>query len=172
MEEVNRLKDGDSFGHMSLLSNKPRNASIITTETTHFAVLSKKDYMRVLGMLQTRKLNEKIAFLWQIPVFRKLTKTSLAKLSEPFQTKVFNKTQRVFLEGNPADYFYIIKEGEVQLTRKTKSIGKFKEDKQDAFKVVRGEYTLKAIKKEQVLKNGCLKNNVVKYESAPLAKCG
>jgi CRP-like cAMP-binding protein len=84
MVEVNKLKDGDSFGQLALISNKPRNASIITIENTHFAVINKKDYMRVLAMIHVRKINEKIAFLWSIPIFSKLTKTSLTKFSEPF----------------------------------------------------------------------------------------
>lgn len=149
-EEVNRLKDGDSFGHMALLSHKPRNATIITLENTSFAVLNKWDYSRVLGVLLARKLNEKIAFLWKIPIFKKLTKTSLAKLSEPFQTKVFNKTQKIFIENTKMTSIYILKEGEVLLSRKIKSINKFKEEKKDAYEVYRGEFELKAMRREKV----------------------
>ena len=92
MEEVNRMKDRDSFGHFSLISNKPRSATIVTLEKCHFAVLLKKDFVRILGLLSSRKLNERISFLWSVPVFKKLTKSSLAKLSDPFTTKTYNKT--------------------------------------------------------------------------------
>jgi CRP-like cAMP-binding protein len=74
----------------------------------------------------------------------------LAKLSEPFTTKIYNKTQKVFLEGNKIDCLYIIKEGEILLSRKIKSINKFKEEKKDPYEVFRGEFELKAMKREKV----------------------
>ena len=37
---------------MSLLSNKPRNATIICKEDCHFAILTKEHYRSVLGYLR------------------------------------------------------------------------------------------------------------------------
>jgi CRP-like cAMP-binding protein len=42
------LSDGYSFGELALEDNKPRAASILCLEDSHFAVLEKEDYKRIL----------------------------------------------------------------------------------------------------------------------------
>jgi cAMP-dependent protein kinase regulator/cGMP-dependent protein kinase 2 len=63
------LASGKWFGDLALHSSKPRMASIRCLENTHFAVLSKQDFMNVLGQIEKKKLNEKISFLKSIPFF-------------------------------------------------------------------------------------------------------
>jgi cAMP-dependent protein kinase regulator/cGMP-dependent protein kinase 2 len=67
--ELNTLASGKWFGDLALHSSKPRMASIRCLENTHFAVLSKQDFMNVLGQIEKKKLNEKISFLKSIPFF-------------------------------------------------------------------------------------------------------
>lgn len=59
-------------------------ATIRCLENTHFAVLSKLDYNKVLGIIEKKKYNEKIQFLRSLPYFNQLTKTSLGKLTYQF----------------------------------------------------------------------------------------
>jgi len=47
--EVKISKIGESFGELALLENKPRAATIITLEETHFAVLEKQYYDKILS---------------------------------------------------------------------------------------------------------------------------
>ncbi len=51
------------------MEQKPRAATIRCTENSHFMVLSKADYNRVIGKIEKRVLHEKINFLRNIPVF-------------------------------------------------------------------------------------------------------
>ena len=39
--ELKTIKTGDSFGQLALMENKPRAATIICRENTHFAILEK-----------------------------------------------------------------------------------------------------------------------------------
>lgn len=70
MIEVARLKNGMSFGELALLKDMPRSASIQCTQDTHFAILEKEDYLRILGKVETKKLDSLIDFLAQIPIFK------------------------------------------------------------------------------------------------------
>ena len=57
LQQVAELKDGASFGEQSIILKKPRNATIITTSDTHFAVLSAKEYDDIIGEIEKRKLS-------------------------------------------------------------------------------------------------------------------
>lgn len=41
MEEVNVLKEGDSFGELALINNQPRSATCYCKEDSHLGILSK-----------------------------------------------------------------------------------------------------------------------------------
>lgn len=45
------LEDGKSFGELALIQHKPRAATIICKEDTHFATLDRAGYDRVLKKL-------------------------------------------------------------------------------------------------------------------------
>ncbi len=47
--DVRTLFEGESFGELALISNKPRSATIVTQTDCHFAVLDKKFYRQVLS---------------------------------------------------------------------------------------------------------------------------
>lgn len=57
-------------------------ASIKCLEDSHFAILSKEDFNRALGAIERRKYNERIQFLQSLPYFDKITKNSVAKLTQ------------------------------------------------------------------------------------------
>ena len=46
--EVSILKEGFAFGELALIDNKPRAATIKCKENTHFAVLDKVHFDRIL----------------------------------------------------------------------------------------------------------------------------
>lgn len=82
--EISQLKSGQSFGDLALIEQKPRMASIRCLQETYFAVLSKVNFNKVLGVIEKKKYNEKVQFLRSLPYFSSLTKTSLGKLTYQF----------------------------------------------------------------------------------------
>ena len=48
MIEIKLLNIGSSFGELALFNNKPRTASVYTTQDCYFAVLKKKDFKQIL----------------------------------------------------------------------------------------------------------------------------
>lgn len=119
-KEILTYKDGSTFGELALTENKPRAASIQTKTESHFAVLDKFNYNRILSSLLNSKRTELIEYLKQHSYFKHLTKVSLLKLSYCFEEKFMTKDQIIFKEGDPLEYIYFIKEGEVKLSRNIK----------------------------------------------------
>ena len=70
MKPVAQLTPGMSFGELALIKDQPRAASILCNTDCHFAVLSKEDYMNIIGKVEAKKLDKFIDFLQEIPMFR------------------------------------------------------------------------------------------------------
>ena len=62
-KEVARLKSGQTFGELALMTNQPRTASAVCSSDTIFAIIDKKDYQVIIGNALQRQINEKIMFL-------------------------------------------------------------------------------------------------------------
>lgn len=110
--------DGSSFGELALLEQKPRAATIRCLQNSHFMVLSKNDYNKVIGKIERRAYNDKINFLRNIPVLSLLTRTSLGKLTYYFEVKVCIRDSIIYKEGDSAEWVFIIKSGELQATKR------------------------------------------------------
>ena len=93
-------------------------ATIRCLKNSHFMVLSKQDYENVIGKIERRAYNEKINFLRDIPVFQFLTRTSLGKMTYYFESKSCVRDAILFREGEEANYVYIVKSGEFQVTKR------------------------------------------------------
>lgn len=93
-------------------------ATIRCLKNTHLIVLSKEDYNRIIGTIEKKAYLDRINFLRNIPIFSKLTKTSLGKMTYYFEVKKCIKEHVLFKEGDPADFVYIVKKGEFEITKK------------------------------------------------------
>lgn len=108
---VKLLGKGDSFGEMALLKSEPRNATVVTLETTDLIVLGKADYERTMKSHAAEKLNQKLQTLERIPLLRTLTKIDKTRLTYFLQEKVFPMGARPVMQGFPASGLYFILEG-------------------------------------------------------------
>ena len=84
LAEVAVLRSGQSFGELALISNKPRAATIKCLTDSHFLVLQKKDYERILKRADETSMNKLIDFFKSMPHFSNWFKNALSKLTYYF----------------------------------------------------------------------------------------
>jgi CRP-like cAMP-binding protein len=63
-------------------------------------------------------MNKIIDFMKQIPIFQGWTHTSILKFSYYLEKEKLIRNQRLFKYGESADKIYIIKRGEIKMTRR------------------------------------------------------
>lgn len=115
--DVAQYNKGDSFGELSLLTNKPRAASIYCNSDCHLAVLEKTDYVRILSKMHELKIAKKVDFLQDLPMFGKCTRGFLQKLTYYFKEKVYKRKQILFRPGDLPSELLFIQDGEVQVIK-------------------------------------------------------
>jgi CRP-like cAMP-binding protein len=111
------LTAGSSFGELALIKNKPRSGTVFTLEDTHFAVLSKKDFLRILGTFTNKQFDELTKFLKSLPLFAGWSLSTLFRLNYLFVLVKFKRGQKVFTEGDNAEFVYIVKKGEFEISK-------------------------------------------------------
>ena len=116
--EIARLEAGGSFGELALLDGKPRMTTIKCLKRAHFLILSKKEYNKSLEDIKIQKKNILVSYIKKIPLFSKLSRTYLGKLSDNTKELKVTKDYVLFREGDIADRVYIVKDGEYVVTKK------------------------------------------------------
>jgi CRP-like cAMP-binding protein len=149
-EDINELKEGDFFGETALMSDRPRNATIIATDKTSLLVLKKHQFKAILGSLAEKRINHKIKFLQSLPYFLSWSKSSLLKLAFYFQINHLRHKQNLFAEGEKTSGIYFIREGEFMLTKKIE-LPKHSRTRLYTFSTENDAYSQKKIKLPRVI---------------------
>jgi len=93
-------------------------ATIRCLEESHFITLSREDYAAALIEIENKKKAAQVNFVKNIPIFSKLTRTFLTRLSHFFKPLNCTKDYFLYREGDPADRVFIVKEGEFVVSKK------------------------------------------------------
>jgi CRP-like cAMP-binding protein len=93
-----------------------RTATIVCDdEETHFAVLTKDIYNRIVALNQDKIHNENIEFLKTLLPFKGWPKGNLDQIFYQLEERVYKKGQVIYKEGDEADRIFFIREGEVEV---------------------------------------------------------
>ncbi|TNV85029.1 hypothetical protein FGO68_gene16462 [Halteria grandinella] len=111
------LNDGQAFGEMALIHNKPRMATVRCVQKTHLIVLTKEAFEAVIGKMEKRLLNEKLDFMQNLPFFHMVARNTIARITYSLKKKTYKKGQMLFREGDDAKTVYLIMSGEVEITK-------------------------------------------------------
>lgn len=114
---VANLAEGNAFGELALINNKPRMATVTCLDNCHFMVLTKEAYEYVNGKMERRMLNDKVDFLSKLPAFSLMTKSTLSKVTFQMTKQSVTKGNYLFREGDLAEHVYIIVNGEIEITK-------------------------------------------------------
>lgn len=105
------MKEGDSFGELSLIYGAPRSATIRTIEPTDLIVISKETYDRIIKKFQVDQIDYIFDFYCNLVVFQKIPKDIIIGLATKTQV-IKVKSHEVFIrEGDEINLVYFIYTG-------------------------------------------------------------
>ena len=79
--ELQKMSSGKSFGEKALIMNSLRAANVCCIKNSHFAVMNKNDYDKVLRKIELKNQNKIICFLKEIPYLKLWTRKMLLNFS-------------------------------------------------------------------------------------------
>ncbi|CAD8198186.1 unnamed protein product [Paramecium octaurelia] len=125
LKEIAILRKGDAFGEISLLYNSKRTAAVMAAEKSDLIVLTKETFDEYLNKdnkqeMQTANLNKLLSFLERVPIFSMVQKSMLVQISTKCTIEHFPSQTILIKQGTEPHSMYIIKQGCVQVIRKTK----------------------------------------------------
>ncbi|KAL4474167.1 hypothetical protein ABPG72_002892 [Tetrahymena utriculariae] len=147
---VKELDSGFSFGELALLNNKPRLATIICHQDSHFMTLDKLSFILILKQKEEERLFKEMGFFAKLPFFEGWNHNLIKHIYlNSFRIK-YSKNEKIFNEGDEPANIYIVTEGEFVLQ---KGFDKNEEEDEFGFKqTVEINYLKKegAAKKKQI----------------------
>jgi CRP-like cAMP-binding protein len=125
---VAKLGKGDVFGEIALLEQRPRTSSIRTVTNCNLLALNRKDFEHLLvdnlGAKKIKHLVQVCAFLRRNPLFNDWPSQALIKIANEFTFTDCPAGSEVIAEGHQNEFFYLIYEGEFDVSREGKSLAK------------------------------------------------
>ncbi|OMJ79757.1 hypothetical protein SteCoe_20143 [Stentor coeruleus] len=115
--ETCQLEEGVGFGEFALLQHQPRIASIQCVVKTELAVLTKENYLNIIGKAESKRMEDQIRFLKCFSIFKNWTKGNIMKISYFFKEKTYTRKTVIFHEGDKASEIILIKSGELEISK-------------------------------------------------------
>ncbi|XP_026126607.1 protein kinase, cAMP-dependent, regulatory, type II, alpha A [Carassius auratus] len=138
---VGQYDNKGSFGELALMYNTPRAATIIAKEEGALWGLDRATFRRLIVKNNAKKRRVYELFIESVPLLKSLEISERMKIVDVLGVKLFQDGERIIMQGDKADCFYIVESGEVKIMMKSKT----KADRQDNAEVEiarcsRGQY--------------------------------
>ncbi|TKS92311.1 I-alpha regulatory subunit cAMP-dependent protein kinase type [Collichthys lucidus] len=110
-EWVTSIGEGGSFGELALIYGTPRAASVRAKSNVKLWGIDRESYRRILmgSTLRKRKMYEE--FLSKVSILESLDKWERLTVADALETVQFEDGQKIVVQGQPGDEFFIILEG-------------------------------------------------------------
>ena len=107
----------DVFGEVALLFDQPRNATVAATKDAVVWVLERAVFRHFARTRMEETKSEVQVFMNQVPLLKNLSDDEQGRLVDAFEMKTWARGAVVVRQGDPGDFFYIIKNGEAEVTQ-------------------------------------------------------
>ncbi|KAF5894760.1 COP9 signalosome complex subunit 1 [Clarias magur] len=108
---VTSIGEGGSFGELALIYGTPRAATVRAKTNVKLWGIDRDSYRRILmgSTLRKRKMYEE--FLSKVSILESLDKWERLTVADALETVQFEDGQKIVVQGQPGDEFFIILEG-------------------------------------------------------------
>ncbi|XP_008328754.1 cAMP-dependent protein kinase type I-alpha regulatory subunit [Cynoglossus semilaevis] len=108
---VTSIGEGGSFGELALIYGTPRAATVRAKSNVKLWGIDRDSYRRILmgSTLRKRKMYEE--FLSKVSILESLDKWERLTVADALETVLFKDGQKIVVQGEPGDEFFIILEG-------------------------------------------------------------
>uniref|UniRef100_A0A671UCD8 cAMP-dependent protein kinase type I-alpha regulatory subunit n=2 Tax=Sparus aurata TaxID=8175 RepID=A0A671UCD8_SPAAU len=108
---VTSIGEGGSFGELALIYGTPRAATVRAKANVKLWGIDRESYRRILmgSTLRKRKMYEE--FLSKVSILESLDKWERLTVADALETVQFEDSQKIVVQGEPGDEFFIILEG-------------------------------------------------------------
>jgi CRP-like cAMP-binding protein/thioredoxin reductase/Fe-S-cluster-containing hydrogenase component 2 len=120
--KITELTAGNFFGEMSLISGRRRTATAIAVGPTRLVEIPRKAILKLLGAAPKAKDLVDQAFLLRAfggYLFPGIPEAQLGELVEKARVETLGRDAVIFREDDPADAFYLIRNGMVKIAKKS-----------------------------------------------------
>lgn len=115
--EITFLKTGQKFGDVAFLLSQKRTASVLTTEETDLAILTKNHYYKLMKEFNEQVFKKNLQTLYSSKLFNHLSIKSLKKkFMNFFVIESFNRNNILINENVEVPKYFFIKSGYVELS--------------------------------------------------------
>uniref|UniRef100_A0A8C7CZL8 cAMP-dependent protein kinase type II-alpha regulatory subunit n=1 Tax=Oncorhynchus kisutch TaxID=8019 RepID=A0A8C7CZL8_ONCKI len=118
---VGQYDNKGSFGELALMYNTPRAATIIATQEGALWGLDRATFRRLIVKNNAKKRRLYEQFVESVPLLKSLELSERMKIVDVLGMKTFSDGERIIMQGDRADCFYIVETGEVKIMMKSKT---------------------------------------------------
>lgn len=118
---VGQYDNKGSFGELALMYNTPRAATIIATQEGALWGLDRATFRRLIVKNNAKKRRLYEQFVESVPLLKSLELSERMKIVDVLGMKTFSDGERIIMQGDSADCFYIVETGEVKIMMKSKT---------------------------------------------------
>lgn len=116
-EKVGEMISGCSFGEIALQQHSERTATIICSDTCHLASLTRETFTNMLSDYYEQLQEKNLKFLKQVSMFSDWNNPMINQIYYHFTFQESKLNQCIYKEDDPADFIYLIREGEVEISK-------------------------------------------------------
>jgi cAMP-dependent protein kinase regulator len=123
---VKTCTSGDVFGELALLYNCPRAANVVAKDNCVCWQLDRETFNHIVKEAAVKRRNKYDAFLKSVTLISSLEAYERSQIADALKAEVFKKGDKVVMQGEPGDKFYIIEEGTLYATKDEKRVMDYK----------------------------------------------